>query len=99
MSDASSHAADWRPATHYPDPAIHALDARKEGVPLAALQRTFGREGVQQVPGAIPIATPRERALPSTGVAPVAIVRAVAVNDILVGRAVQVVLVVVLFLV
>src|ERR1700754_1960436 len=30
MSDASSYAAGWRQATHYPDPAIHALDPRFE---------------------------------------------------------------------
>ena len=30
MSDASSYAAGWRPAPHYPDPAIHALDPRFE---------------------------------------------------------------------
>jgi gluconolactonase len=30
MSDASSHAAGWRPATYYPDPAIVALDPRFE---------------------------------------------------------------------
>ena len=28
MSDAASHAAGWRPATYYPDPAIRALDPR-----------------------------------------------------------------------
>src|SRR3982074_3693520 len=30
MSDAASHSAGWPPATHYPDPAIHALDPRFE---------------------------------------------------------------------
>ena len=30
MSDATSYAAGWRQATHYPDPAIHALDPRFE---------------------------------------------------------------------
>ena len=30
MSDASSYAAGWRQATHYPDPAIHAIDPRFE---------------------------------------------------------------------
>ena len=34
MSDASSHSLShslgWHPATHYPDPAIHALDPRFE---------------------------------------------------------------------
>src|SRR3974390_2816529 len=30
MSDADSHSQGWRPATHYPDPAITALDPRFE---------------------------------------------------------------------
>src|SRR2546430_8758990 len=41
MSDASSHAAGWRPATHYPDAAIHALDPRfeKYWLKLSAIER------------------------------------------------------------
>src|SRR5262245_40678557 len=41
MSDASSFAAGWRPATHYPDPAIHALDPRfeKYWLKLSAVER------------------------------------------------------------
>ena len=30
MSEADSHSQGWRPATHYPDPAIVALDPRFE---------------------------------------------------------------------
>ena len=41
MYDASSYAAGWRPATHYPDPAIHALDPRfeKYWLKLSAVER------------------------------------------------------------
>ena len=41
MSDASSYAAGWRQATHYPDPAIHALDPRfeKYWLKLSAVER------------------------------------------------------------
>ena len=41
MSDATSYAAGWRPATHYPDPAIHALDPRfeKYWLKLSAVER------------------------------------------------------------
>jgi hypothetical protein len=41
MSDASSHAAGWRQASHYPDPAIHALDPRfeKYWLKLSAIER------------------------------------------------------------
>ena len=41
MSDASSHAAGWRPATYYPDPAIRALDPRfeKYWLKLSAVER------------------------------------------------------------
>jgi len=28
MSEATSDSCGWRPATRYPDPAIHALDPR-----------------------------------------------------------------------
>jgi gluconolactonase len=40
MSDAT-YAAGWRPATHYPDPAIHALDPRfeKYWLKLSAVER------------------------------------------------------------
>src|SRR5437868_7152541 len=41
MSDATSHAPGWRPATCYPDPAIHALDPRfeKYWLKLSAIER------------------------------------------------------------
>ena len=41
MSDASSHDLGWRPATYYPDPAIHALDPRfeKYWLKLSAVER------------------------------------------------------------
>src|SRR4051812_3517837 len=41
MSEPSSHAAGWRPATYYPDPAIHALDPRfeKYWLKLSAVER------------------------------------------------------------
>src|ERR1051325_7435186 len=41
MSDAASHSAGWRPATYYPDPAIHALDPRfeKYWLKLSAVER------------------------------------------------------------
>jgi gluconolactonase len=41
MSDATSHTAGWRPATYYPDPAIHALDPRfeKYWLKLSAVER------------------------------------------------------------
>ena len=41
MSEASSPAAPWRPATYYPDPAIHALDPRfeKYWLKLSAVER------------------------------------------------------------
>ena len=42
MSDAaSSHSTGWRPATYYPDPAIHALDPRfeKYWLKLSAVER------------------------------------------------------------
>src|SRR6266481_5163846 len=41
MSDASSHAAGWRPATHYPDPAIVALDPsfEKYWIKLSCVER------------------------------------------------------------
>ena len=41
MSDASSHAAGWRQASYYPDPAIHALDPRfeKYWLKLSAVER------------------------------------------------------------
>ena len=41
MSEASSHSAGWRPATYYPDPAIHALDPRfeKYWLKLSAVER------------------------------------------------------------
>jgi len=41
MSDASSYAAGWRPASYYPDPAIHALDPRfeKYWLKLSAVER------------------------------------------------------------
>src|SRR5581483_9723509 len=46
MSDASSHGhpahdVGWRPATYYPDPAIHALDPRfeKYWLKLSAVER------------------------------------------------------------
>jgi hypothetical protein len=41
MSDATSHSQDWRPATHYPDPAIHALEPRfeKYWLKLSAVER------------------------------------------------------------
>src|SRR5213596_2944500 len=41
MSDAVSHSAGWRPATYYPDPAIHALDPRfeKYWLKLSAVER------------------------------------------------------------
>ena len=41
MSDASSHDLGWRPATYYPDPAIHALDPRFEKycLKLSAVER------------------------------------------------------------
>src|SRR6266850_457446 len=41
MSDAASHTAGWRPATYYPDPAIHALDPRfeKYWLKLSAVER------------------------------------------------------------
>src|SRR5262252_1622554 len=41
MSDASSHPQGWRPATYYPDPAIHALDPRfeKYWLKLSAVER------------------------------------------------------------
>src|SRR5258707_7433957 len=41
MSDASSQSPGWRPATYYPDPAIHALDPRfeKYWLKLSAVER------------------------------------------------------------
>jgi gluconolactonase len=41
MSEASSHSAGWRPATYYPDPAIHGLDPRfeKYWLKLSAVER------------------------------------------------------------
>ena len=41
MSEASSHSAGWRPASYYPDPAIHALDPRfeKYWLKLSAVER------------------------------------------------------------
>ena len=41
MSDAASHSAGWRPASYYPDPAIHALDPRfeKYWLKLSAVER------------------------------------------------------------
>ena len=41
MSEALSHSAGWRPATYYPDPAIHALDPRfeKYWLKLSAIER------------------------------------------------------------
>ena len=41
MSEASPIAAGWRPATYYPDPAIHALDPRfeKYWLKLSAVER------------------------------------------------------------
>src|SRR6186713_1743249 len=41
MSDAASHSSGWRPASYYPDPAIHALDPRfeKYWLKLSAVER------------------------------------------------------------
>src|SRR6266487_3227459 len=41
MSEAASHSPGWRPATYYPDPAIHALDPRfeKYWLKLSAVER------------------------------------------------------------
>src|SRR6266404_1384885 len=41
MNDHSVYSAGWRPATHYPDPAIHALDPRfeKYWLKLSAVER------------------------------------------------------------
>src|SRR5450759_1931050 len=41
MNDHSASSAGWRPATHYPDPAIHALDPRfeKYWLKLSAVER------------------------------------------------------------
>ena len=41
MSEATSHSQGWRPATYYPDPAIHALDPRfeKYWLKLSAVER------------------------------------------------------------
>src|SRR4030081_119748 len=41
MSEATSYSAGWRPATHYPDPAIHAIDPRfeKYWLKLSAVER------------------------------------------------------------
>ena len=41
MSEAASHSEGWRPATYYPDPAIHALDPRfeKYWLKLSAVER------------------------------------------------------------
>src|SRR3981081_4649865 len=41
MSEAASHSTGWRPATYYPDPAIHALDPRfeKYWLKLSAVER------------------------------------------------------------
>src|SRR6202047_4285086 len=41
MNDHSDYSAGWRPATHYPDPAIHALDPRfeKYWLKLSAVER------------------------------------------------------------
>ena len=41
MSDANSQFPGWRPATYYPDPAIHALDPRfeKYWLKLSAVER------------------------------------------------------------
>ena len=44
MNEASSHTQErpgWRPATYYPDPAIHALDPRfeKYWLKLSAVER------------------------------------------------------------
>src|SRR5256885_295135 len=41
MSDANSPSLSWRPATFYPDPAIHALDPRfeKYWLKLSAVER------------------------------------------------------------
>src|SRR3954465_1877910 len=50
MSDAASHSAGWRPASYYPDPAIHALDPRfeKYWLKLSAVERlTTGLRGAE----------------------------------------------------
>src|SRR5258708_12266234 len=41
MSEAASDSPGWRPATYYPDPAIHALDPRfeKYWLKLSAVER------------------------------------------------------------
>src|SRR5258706_3516145 len=41
VSEATSHSCGWRPATRYPDPAIHALDPRfeKYWLKLSAVER------------------------------------------------------------
>src|SRR5258705_8766555 len=41
MSEATSDSCGWRPATRYPDPAIHALDPRfeKYWLKLSAVER------------------------------------------------------------
>src|SRR6266850_308731 len=41
MSEATPHSPGWRPATYYPDPAIHALDPRfeKYWLKLSAVER------------------------------------------------------------
>ncbi len=41
MSEATTHSAGWQPASHYPDPAIHALDPRfeKYWLKLSAVER------------------------------------------------------------
>src|SRR5258705_12657110 len=41
MSEATSDSCGWRPATRYPDPAIHALDPRfeKYWLKLSAMER------------------------------------------------------------
>src|SRR3981081_2441694 len=45
MSEAASLCAGWRPATHYPDPAIHAIDPRfeKYWLKLSAIERLATR--------------------------------------------------------
>src|SRR5215467_2066272 len=55
MSDANSHSPGWRPATFYPDPAIHALDPRfeKYWLKLSAVERLA--TGLRWAEGAVSI--------------------------------------------
>src|ERR1043165_6071486 len=68
---------------------LHALDARKDRMSLATLERPFGGERIEGVPGLVTILAPGERRLPSSGVPPRAVVHRRGRNAILVDRGLE----------